>query len=400
MKKTKIYITAFILFCCFATNGFALDAESLGGVEIHGFISQGYLKSNTYNYLAHDSKQGSFQFNEMGINFSKQVTDNLRIGVQLFTRDLGDVANNKVTLDWAYGDYRLKDWLGIRAGKIKIPYGLYNETRDMDMLRTCIILPQGIYNDLLRDTLIAIQGAGAYGIIPMHKAGSLEYQAMAGVINLDKDNGIGKYVQSKTAGILIATNDFNTDTSYAASIRWNMPLNGLALKATTLKYDYDMPVATYGTAEIKNSLMVYSLEYLWNDLSLALEYSTAELDSAFTMPFIGHVETTTKSLSYHLMGSYRINKWLEVGAYYMERYPDKSDKKGEQYKHYAAFGVYDFMAWLKDSAVFLRFDINDNFLFKIEGHYLDGADTVMSMDNPSRKDKNWYYFAAKATFSF
>ncbi|MBN1382385.1 MAG: hypothetical protein JXA41_11965 [Deltaproteobacteria bacterium] len=409
MKGNRVFIITIFMFFSFAAAGYALTADSLGGVEIHGFVSQGYLKSHSYNYLANDSKKGSFQFNEMGVNFSKQVTDNLRIGIQFFSRDLGDAANNKISLDWAYGDYHFKDWLGIRVGKIKIPFGLYNETRDMDMLRTCIVLPQGIYNDLLRDVLIAMQGAGAYGTIPLHKAGSLEYQAMAGVINLDKDNGIGKYVESKFYGSLDVLDDFNTDTSYAASLRWNTPLDGLALKVTTLKYDYDLPVemSFLGTTietsvGIKNFLMVYSAEYLLNDLTLAAEYSTTELETSFTLPIYGRITSETKGESYYAMGSYRFKEWLEVGAYYMERYPDKHDKKGHSLKQSSGYGYNfpEYLAWLKDTALFIRFDVNDYFLFKVEGHYLDGVETVMFGDNPNFKDKSWYYFAAKATFSF
>ena len=87
--------------------------------------------------------------------------------MQLFSRDLGDAANNKINLDWAYADYRQWDWLGLRIGRVKLPIGLYNETRDMDMLRTCIVLPQGIYNELERDNLIALNGMGLYGHVDM-----------------------------------------------------------------------------------------------------------------------------------------------------------------------------------------------------------------------------------------
>src|SRR5882724_11010020 len=57
-------------------------------LQIHGFASQGFLVSSYNNYLA-KSKRGSFEFTEVGINFTKPLTDNLRLGVQLFARDLG-----------------------------------------------------------------------------------------------------------------------------------------------------------------------------------------------------------------------------------------------------------------------------------------------------------------------
>jgi len=62
------------------------------------------------------------------------------------------------------------------------------------MLRPCIILPQGIYPELMRDTTIALQGASIYGTIPIGKGGSLEYQAITGVLNVDKDSGYAKFL--------------------------------------------------------------------------------------------------------------------------------------------------------------------------------------------------------------
>ena len=90
MKNKIIKIVSAVVLagsCLFISPGFSAE---LGGVDIHGFISQGFIMSDTYNYLTHNSKEGSFDYNEVGINFSKEMTDKLRLGIQLFARDLGD----------------------------------------------------------------------------------------------------------------------------------------------------------------------------------------------------------------------------------------------------------------------------------------------------------------------
>ena len=88
-------------------------AGDVGDVEIHGFISQGYLWTTDNNYLA-DTEKGSFEFNELGINFSTWLSADLRAGIQLFARDLGTIGNDEITIDWAYADYHWRDWLGLR----------------------------------------------------------------------------------------------------------------------------------------------------------------------------------------------------------------------------------------------------------------------------------------------
>ena len=118
-----------------------------GDVDIHGFVSQGYLQSDENNFIMAQTKEGTFEFNELGINFTTMLLPHLRAGVQLFAKDLGVIGNDQVEIDWAYGDYRWKDWAGIRVGILKIPHGLYSETRDIDALRTCILLPQSVYSN-------------------------------------------------------------------------------------------------------------------------------------------------------------------------------------------------------------------------------------------------------------
>ena len=45
------------------------------------------------------------------------MTERLRVGIQLFAYDLGKLGNYTERADWFYLDYRLKDWLGVRAGR-------------------------------------------------------------------------------------------------------------------------------------------------------------------------------------------------------------------------------------------------------------------------------------------
>jgi hypothetical protein len=94
-----------------------------------------------------------------------------------------------VVIDWAFGDYRWKDQLGFRAGKVKLPYGLYNEGRDVDMLRTSIFLPQSIYNERMRDFILAYEGAGAYGSLASG-IGGFDYHVFGGTLNVP-DAGAG-----------------------------------------------------------------------------------------------------------------------------------------------------------------------------------------------------------------
>jgi hypothetical protein len=114
-------------------------------VDVHAFVSQGFIKSTDNEYLA-KSRRGSFEFSEVGVNLTRALGDKLRVGMQLFTRDVGPIGNYGARFDWFGLDYHFFDWLGVRAGRTKLPYGLYNETSDVDAARVPVLLPQSVYS--------------------------------------------------------------------------------------------------------------------------------------------------------------------------------------------------------------------------------------------------------------
>jgi hypothetical protein len=172
----KIIITVAAVLLSFGGNSYAFDTDD---IAIHGFGSTGYLKSDHNNYLI-QSENGSFEFNEAGLSVTTELTDNARAGIQLFSRDLGNVGNNAVNVDWAFLDYHRKEIVGIRLGKMKLPENLYNDTRDYDLLRSSILLPQSVYNEYYRETEAGYQGAGLYGNLPAGPIGRLGYDAFVG----------------------------------------------------------------------------------------------------------------------------------------------------------------------------------------------------------------------------
>lgn len=393
---------AFQLFL-FSSTALALaanvQAEELMGVDIHGFISQSYITSSDYNYLTHNSEEGSFDYNEIGINFSKELTEKLRVGLQLYSRDIGDAGDNKVTIDWAYGDYRVKDWFGIRAGRIKLPLGLYNETRDIDMLRTNAIMPQSLYPDLLRDTTIAANGIGVYGNVPMSSVGSLEYQFIAGVIDIDPESGFSKYFNNEGGNRFSLRGSVDSNVAYAGSLKWNTPLDGLLFGVSALNASFENDVTLGpvfgpgagrpGHTEISTDFITLSTEYTWKNLVVAAEYQQMKTENWLK----GVARTETTSEGYYVSAAYRFSDLFSLGTHYSIYYPDEDDKNG----HMQTFKA---DAWEKDLALTLKFDINEYCVFKIEGHRVDGTARVLDVDNPNKTEDEFFYGVAKVTFSF
>jgi len=374
-------------------------------IEIHGFISQGFLQTTGNNYLVEDSKDGSFQFNEMGLNFSSKVADKLRLGMQLFSRDLGSLDNNKIALDWAYADYRWQDWLGLRLGKMKSPFGMYNETRDIDMLRNPIFLPQSIYSEGMRDSFSSVTGVGFYGTIPLDFFGELSYQAQYGYIDIDNDSGVAQYFDSTG---LNNAHDIECPRMTVAELEWQTPLEGLRFSATgrwtNLEYDgITTNNFAYGPGLPLNidldNMQIYTVsgEYVrgpWTFNSEIVAYRSEMPVRLDRIPVDtdndGEPDTTTSALlsdsmydmmGYYWGGAYRFTKWFELGSYY-SIYVDEMNNR------------------VKDLALTGRFDITDHWIFKLEGHYFQGGEIAYFTMNPNGLEDYWFLFAAKMTFSF
>lgn len=354
-------------------------------VAIHGFASQGFILTTGNDYIAPDSTSGSFQFSEAGINFTADVGDKLSIGAQAFAQNIAQGGNFTFKADWFYVGYRWRDWLGVRAGRLKIPFGLYNEVNDIDAARAPILLPQSVYPLQGREFLFSQTGGELYGFVRSDAAGGLEYRLYGGTIFIDP-------------ALLLppgTTLDLQLHVRYVAGGRlfWETPLDGLVIGASALASQLDVTVFTggmvAGTVQDHAVLTTGSAEYAFRKLRLTAEYGLWHVRQDSDLP--GSTYTRTSERSY-AMASYRVKPWLQPTAYYALYFPDISNRGGG-----AALRQ-------DDVAVSLRFDLTPHWLLKLEGHYMSGtADLVPPITvspPPANPADRWGVFLVKTTGYF
>jgi hypothetical protein len=359
----------------------------VASVEVHGFASQGFIFTLHNDYLAEDTTDGSFEFSEVGINFTKSLGDKLRLGVQLFAQDLGPMGNYNAKVDWFYVDYRFNDWLGLRAGRLKIPYGLHNEIQDVDAARVPVLLPQSVYPSQSREILFAQSGVEAYGFARSRYLGALDYKVFGGTIFLDADS-----LRPPGATFDVA---FRVPYVFGGRLLWETPLEGLRVGGSveTVRLETTAFVPTIAPINIRNRswLWVASAEYSIADLVLTAEYSRwltkQRSDTPSLSPPIDH-----ESERGYVMASYRVAPWFQPGAYYSVLFPDVDHRGGRENRQH-------------DVAATLRFDINSHWLVKLEGHYMAGTAGLLNplrFDSPdiSSADRYWGAFFLKTTAHF
>ena len=103
-------VARLLLFCLCAGSAqvHAQDFKLFDhNIQIHGFASQGFVHTDDNNWLTmNTSGFGSGEFTDFGANASTEITDKLRIGAQLYDRNLGGLGQWHPTLDWALATYK------------------------------------------------------------------------------------------------------------------------------------------------------------------------------------------------------------------------------------------------------------------------------------------------------
>jgi hypothetical protein len=383
VRACRVGVVLSIVLCASSAGAEDDDLDDEAGeLELHGFASQGFLLTTGNNYLA-DTERGSFEFSEAGINVTRPLTDRLRTGMQLFARDLGPIGDYKAKLDWFYLDYQWQDWLGLRAGRVKLPFGLYNDSADIDAAHSFALLPQSVYPASNRDFLLAQTGVELYGYRELGAAGALDYRAYVGTIFLDLEPEPGSSIEVV---------DLTIPYVAGGRVLWEPPVEGLRVggSAQALRLDTELIAGMPVTVRIPAILWAASAEYSREDLLLAAEYSRWHVRSESSDPML-FPDTSKVSERAYALAAYRARPWLQPGAYYSIYYPDVADRSGRDARQH-------------DAAMTLRFDVNRHWIVKVEGHYMRGtADLESDLNDGTPQDEldnHWGLFVVKTTAYF
>lgn len=368
---------------------FGPEAPTVG---VHGFVSQGYLASSEYNYLG-DSSQGSFKFTEAGLNASFDPFARTRISAQGFSYDVGPAGDYDVVLDEAQIEYTVNDLLGVRAGRIRRPEGIYNDIQDVDLGRTWVLLPQGMYNARWRDFYVTVDGGELFGDLPLAGAGSLSYQLYYGFQRPKLDGGLA--LQKANLPPYARLVSFNSPLLGGGQLWWNTPWDGLRA-GLALNNDQDLTFVNVTGRQSVGSPWTqhYSLEYVHDDWTFQAEYLRFRVAYTNSGGGLPRSQVLVEPDTWYVSAARRLGSSFEVGTYYTEYYANVHDRTG-------ATLAFPSDAAQKDTALSLRFDASDHWIFKLEGHFIRGtAQLLDNIDNPVRRGDAWRMIALKTTFCF
>ncbi|MBN8731172.1 MAG: hypothetical protein J0L64_11560 [Acidobacteria bacterium] len=368
--RTVGIIKATCACLCLLTGRASCQTDfEMGGkqFQVHGFASQGFAYSNQNNFLSMKTSDGSFALTDGGVNISSRLTPRFRVGAQVYMRNVGNIGNWRPTLDWAYGDYRFNDWIGIRAGRVKTAMGLYNDTQDAEFVHTYALLPQAVYSLDLREATIAHNGVDAYGSIPLRGAGTLAYTVYTGK-RQDSIHGGYPYLLRGLATIDL---DSYGGVQWGGDLKWMTPLSGFLVGASHMNASTTgkgigptrpgnrTEYGPYKETSNKDQTSQFSAQYTVGALRIDAEYRRYWRDQDI---YNGQANSTTDARGWYTAGAYRISKRFEAGSYF-SRFVLKS--RGSPSTKPGDFPI-------NDKVITLRTDVTKYWNVKVEGHFIRG----------------------------
>jgi hypothetical protein len=363
-----------------------VSAQGLDDVQIHGFATQAFLAGNNNNYLGMETRTGALSWTEAAVNISDQVKSNFRVGIQLHYTRLGIFGEDYPTVDWALGDFKVKDEFAIRAGRVKIRWGLFNDTQDYDPGYLWALLPESTYGVDIRATNLALNGVefrGRFTAGP--KMGKLTY-------NL----GLGYYTYAANDGYMEGFRQMGyTFTGQPAGktptidMRWETPVPGLMFGGSVMAYDASGTM-TDGTYTLPTAYWVTGYgQYNHGKWYGAAQYARLVQYQIFTVTGLPPSIQGMDNRSFFAMLAYRFTGKFQAGAYYdqVTNPPGGDTSLPENYE--------------RSVVVSGRYDFNSNFYAKLEGNFISGNYAgFYAVDNPNGLRKTTALGVAKIGFTF
>tara|TARA_R110000850_G_scaffold93171_1_gene197246 strand:+ start:105 stop:1364 length:1260 start_codon:yes stop_codon:yes gene_type:complete len=384
------------------TEDFGSKLESatwMNEIKWHGFISQNFVATDENDFLG-SSSDGSFKSNEAALNASWRAADSLQLALQGLYKQIGNANPKGGRVDYAIVDWRFLDnftnGAGFRFGRIKNPYGFFNETRDVAVTNTSILLPESVYVDYLSQLFHSSDGAGFYGHNE-NEYGTLLFNVQFGRPILNNQ------IISTLVGNPDTEGDISKERGGFARLAYE---DGAGLWRAAISYAHftgdfsrgptDPLYLRDGSLSIEQLLL--SLELNWNSWQFVTEIQrrNTELESIY-QSMAGPFDIVEKGLGYYFQAAYKFTPAWTVYLRRDEAFRFKDDRHGKEFALGNAHGTF-----AKDTTLGFRYSPSFEWSFAMEVHQIDGTYWLPNIENPdvAAQQRYWNMFLAQIAYRF
>ena len=168
------------------------NAPSDTGIHWHGYASWGYGRTNGNSFDAGEHNGDYHNFN-FAMAMSTLLTERVRVSAQVAVTSEHDA--NVFDVNYAQVEWRLRDALRLRLGRVRQPFGLYTEVFQVGTLRPFFSLPHSLYGPSGTVSQF-FTGASISGGRSLGNQWELEYDAYTGHIDLPTVHPLQEFADS------------------------------------------------------------------------------------------------------------------------------------------------------------------------------------------------------------
>jgi hypothetical protein len=339
-----------------AMTAVASPAAAQSGVverlQIHGFLTQAAVQSSDLPIYGIRADERTLDYRNAALQFRYALSDNDNVVMQLGHRRLGHsmitAQHEDLQLKYAFYQRRLGDF-SVRAGRVPLPGGIFNETRNVGTLLPFYRAPASYYMEGI-ETID--------GLVASHYLSLGEWSVESAVSGGGMDIVVPLY--SPEGGFLL---EQRLENVFGGELWLNTALTGVRVGGFAQRWDTaDMPALE---------------EWLWS-ISAEGERGRTTLRGEYREMTIGEMEMT----SYYAHASVRVIGGLHANGQ-LER----------QESHIGTpFGTMSYTG-TRDAALGLRYVLSPNVVFKFEGHDMKGS-AFDAFVNPMQPAKTKYYISS------
>lgn len=427
LNKQKSTVLQLFFCCCGAWSSTISAYEVSDGFHINPFLSQSMVHTSDNNFHGNSDDSVTLKSNEIGAVFSYSAHDALSFSAQIMARQAGEMDEGDILADYYFAQYRIAQTLdhslSVRLGKLRLPYGFYNETRDVTSTNAGIIMPQSIYIDRGRNTYFAADGVMLHGENFWNDI-SITWDLGTAKIETDDDEisdlaGFpaeeGAEGAFKPAARIIL--GFDNDA-------WRI---GYSYRESDFEFTPELTGVRFSPSNqlIKGQLL--SLQYTAEEWTLTAEWTHADvktnlsIDEIYmTLPFPfppawlpvnQGSDFEFPAENYYVQLEYRLNPSFKIMLRRDDIYASRHDRDGEEmadalngiaqsHPALAPLGRPAYSQYAKDHMLGLTWNISPHAIARIEWHNVEGTFWLSGHDNPDRFDTKKYWDMLAVQFGY
>ncbi len=272
----------------------AAEEEEAGlKIGIHGYLTQAYAQSDGHQIFG-ITEDGTADYRTAALQIRADISSDDAFVFQLSHERFGESRiqeiKDDVELDWLFYEHRFGD-TSVKVGRVQIPFGIYNEVRDVGTLLPFYRPSHNFYGE------VAYSSETVDGVVLSHKF------PLGGEWRLEADLHYGdwEFIQSDFLTGAYAASKVND--SKGVELWLDTPVPGLRFGAGAMSYDIESP-----TGQVNWKGYHFSVAGDFNRFSFHGEIKDADV-------VFGHVYQGYVHLGVNLTGKISLNAQKDFGYF-------------------------------------------------------------------------------------